>query len=330
MFLPLVYVGVGFLGIGGISFGIYKSLTVHKINKQIDQENLKILEQQSELLNQKNSLNKEINQLNSDILNRKLKKKELDEQLLNDTQSYSLLLETNKKISREAMAEYQKTLDNKYNEIELEFDSNVQLMKESYAKIQEDLMRAAAEESAKLDKIRATRAAAQEALLREKEIKEQKDFYCLSLDEQKKKDIQVLKTIEPQLSNVRVLRMLIWQTYIQKPLKALIANILGTNTVCGIYKITNQQTDECYIGQSVTVEKRWLDHAKCGLGIDAPASNKLYASMQQYGIWNFSWELLEECPREELDEKEKYYIDLYDSYNYGFNSNTGNKSKGEK
>ena len=198
MFLPLVYLGLGFLGIGGISFGIYKSLTVHKINKQIDQENLKILEQQSELLKMKISLNKEIKQLNSDILNKKLEKQELDERLLKDAQSYTLLLETNKKISREAMEEYQKTLDNRYSEIELEFDSNVKLMKESYAKIQEDLMRATAEESAKLDKIRATRAAAQEALLREKEIKEQKDFYCLSLDEQKKKDIQVLKTIEPQ------------------------------------------------------------------------------------------------------------------------------------
>ena len=51
MFLPLVCVGVGFLGIGGISFGIYKSLTVHKINKQIDQENLKILGYIDGLLN---------------------------------------------------------------------------------------------------------------------------------------------------------------------------------------------------------------------------------------------------------------------------------------
>ena len=92
------------------------------------------------------SLNKEIKQLNSDILNKKLEKQELDERLLKDAQSYTILLETNKKISREAMEEYQKTLDNRYNEIELEFDSNVQLMKESYAKLQEDLMRATAEE----------------------------------------------------------------------------------------------------------------------------------------------------------------------------------------
>ena len=47
--------------------------------------------------------------------------------------------------------------------------------------------------------------------------------------------------------------------------------------------------------------------------------------MQEYGIWNFSWEVLEECPREQLDEKEKYYIDLYDAKNFGYNSTKGNK-----
>ena len=81
MFLPLVYLGLGFLGIGGISFGIYKSLTVHKINKQIDQENLKILEQQSELLKMKISLNKEIKQLN-DCMIEKSKKRKLNTEIV--------------------------------------------------------------------------------------------------------------------------------------------------------------------------------------------------------------------------------------------------------
>ena len=119
--------------------------------------------------------------------------------------------------------------------------------------------------------------------------------------------------------------MLIWQTYWQKPLKALAANILGNKTVVGIYKITNTKTKECYIGQSVDIAKRWADHAKCGLGIDTPQGNKLYKAMMEYGIYSFSWELLEECPKEQLDEKEKYYIDLYDAYNYGYNSTKGNK-----
>ena len=50
--------------------------------------------------------------------------------------------------------------------------------------------------------------------------------------------------------------------------------------------------------------KRWKDHAKCGLGIDTPASNKLYKAMLEDGLYNFSFELLEKCSRDELNEKE--------------------------
>ena len=61
------------------------------------------------------------------------------------------------------------------------------------------------------------------------------------------------------------------------------------------------------------------------MGIDTPQGNKLYKAMQEYGVWNFSFEILEECPRDQLNEKEKFFIDLYDSYNYGYNSTRGNK-----
>ena len=65
---------------------------------------------------------------------------------------------------------------------------------------------------------------------------------------------------------------------------------------------------------------------KCGLDIDRPQGNKLYQSMIDCGIWNFTFELLEECPKAQLNEKERFYISLYNSYNYGFNSNEGIKS----
>ena len=45
--------------------------------------------------------------------------------------------------------------------------------------------------------------------------------------------------------------------------------------------------------------------------------------MQEDGLYNFRFELLEECPREQLNEKEKYYIDLYESITYGYNSQGG-------
>ena len=43
------------------------------------------------------------------------------------------------------------------------------------------------------------------------------------------------------------------------------------------------------------------------------------------GLWNFSFEVLEECPKEDLNEKERYYIQLYQSKEYGYNSTAGNK-----
>ena len=175
-----------------------------------------------------------------------------------------------------------------------------------------------------LDKIKATRLAAIQANVREQEIKEKLDFYCLTPKTADINDIKTLERIKLQLNNPRILSMLIWSTYFQKDMTALCNKVLGLKTITGIYKITNQENNKCYIGQSVDVAKRWKDHAKCGLGIDTPQGNKLYKEMQEIGIWNFSWELLEACPREQLNEKEKYYIELYQSKDYGYNTTKGN------
>ena len=47
--------------------------------------------------------------------------------------------------------------------------------------------------------------------------------------------------------------------------------------------------------------------------------------MQEYGIQNFSWEVLEECSKDLLNEKEKFYIELYQSKEFGMNKTQGNK-----
>lgn len=139
-----------------------------------------------------------------------------------------------------------------------------------------------------LDKISATRDAAIQAQLKEKEIKEQSDFYCLKVTQQEQNDIYALDSIKGRLNQPRILCMLIWSTFFQKQMTALCNNVLGTKPICGIYKITNQKTGECYIGQAVDIATRWKNHAKCGLGIDTPANNKLYKAIYEYDIWNFS------------------------------------------
>ena len=103
------------------------------------------------------------------------------------------------------------------------------------------------------------------------------------------------------------------------------SRVLGPDEKCGIYKITNKTNTLCYIGQAKKIRERWREHMKCGLGIDTPANNKLYQAMYKEGIDNFTFEMLEECTAADLDEKETFYINLYNSYDYGYNSNRGNK-----
>lgn len=178
-------------------------------------------------------------------------------------------------------------------------------------------------EKQELAKIKQIRIAATQAIIREKKIKEEKEFYSLSIDEVAKRDIEVLEQVKPKLANPRILSMLIWKTYYQKPMTTLCNNVIGTTKKSGIYKITNMKDNLCYIGQAVDLATRYKDHAKCGLGIDTPQGNKLYKAMIEDGLYNFTFEVLEECSRDLLNEREKYYIELYDSKNYGYNSVSG-------
>lgn len=91
----------------------------------------------------------------------------------------------------------------------------------------------------------------------------------------------------------------------------------------GIYKITNTITNQCYIGQSVEIEKRWKDHIYESKHLHH--KTKFYLALNQYGIDAFKFEVLEECPlnQEILDERERYWIEYYNSYKDGYNSTPG-------
>lgn len=291
-------------------------------------DNTKAKDEKNKLEYQISNLKLEKDKLNYEQLNTKNDIKNLKEQINIYTENLHQIDETisnSKQRSQEAFESYCDILDSAYRNTEEEYSELEDNLREAYAIAQEKLLAETSEIQKELDKIKATRTAAIEAQIREKKIKEQQSFYCLKISDADIADIQKLENIKKTLNKPRVLSMLIWQTWFQKPLKALAANILGTSTVTGIYKITNIITGECYIGQAADVASRWSEHAKCGLGIDTPAGNKLYKAMQEYGLQSFSWELLEKCDRAELNEKERYYIGLYDSVNYGYNILKGNK-----
>ena len=234
-------------------------------------------------------------------------------------------IDNQQEMSSNAFKNYCDILEKKYKEVEEEHDMEIEALNTAYSNLQLKLLREADEVRSDLDKIKATRTAAIEAARREKDIESNLTFYCLDISDADKIDIAKLEALKPSLNKPRVLSMLIWQTWFQKPLKALSSNVVGATDATGIYKMTNIKTKECYIGQAIHIKERWAEHAKCGLGIDTPAGNKLYKAIQEFGLWNFSFEVLEVCPQNQLNEKEKYYIDLYSSYDYGYNSTRGNK-----
>jgi group I intron endonuclease len=80
---------------------------------------------------------------------------------------------------------------------------------------------------------------------------------------------------------------------------------------CGIYKIENQINQKVYIGQSTNISTRWRRHRSEANNLNN--SYPLYCAMRKYGLENFSFEIIEECPREKLNEKEKYWISFFKS-----------------
>ena len=79
----------------------------------------------------------------------------------------------------------------------------------------------------------------------------------------------------------------------------------------GIYKITNKVNNHCYIGQSRNIAKRWIDHCSAANSpIHEAYEYPLYRAIRKYGIQNFSFEILEFCSINELNEKEQYWIKI--------------------
>lgn len=91
-----------------------------------------------------------------------------------------------------------------------------------------------------------------------------------------------------------------------------------------IYKISTTKSNKVYIGQTTkTVAERYRIH----LGARNSKGKKtlhLYRAMEKYGIETFSVEQIDSAnSQEELNEKERYWINYYDSIDNGYNMMQG-------
>ena len=91
----------------------------------------------------------------------------------------------------------------------------------------------------------------------------------------------------------------------------------------GIYKITNNFNHHLYIGQSIHIQKRWKEHQKSFK--ENKRKTVLQKAFHKYGFENFSFEVVEECEPDKLNEREMFYIAaLKPEYNMNIGG-TGNK-----
>lgn len=329
-----------------ISFFIGKKVSSKPIedkNEEIKKKNNELLKEQEKIkteLNKwkdkdkeneynfnlsKNKRNHELEKLDGDILRKKMELKHAEDRTKAENgKAIQIQKEYNEKLK--VIQDTEQLAKKAYEEQKENLEKDFVKDKEKIAQQKELLNKEIDDIQVELNSLKSTRAAAIEAARKEKQIHENMDEYCLILPREEERDIPLLREVQYKVSKPRAVAMAIWSAYYQPLAKNKFPKILGKQNVCGIYKITNQKTGECYIGQAVDIRKRWYDHVKAIIGIDTPVGNRLYAAAQEYGLNDFSFELLEECEGKDLDKKEKYFIELYQANVFGYNGNAGVKN----
>lgn len=172
--------------------------------------------------------------------------------------------------------------------------------------------------AAQVEQERITLNAAINAAKRAQLEQTKKDYYKIMLDSAAQSDIEHLRSIEPMLVHPEALNKIIWKVYYEKPTSDMIGRVVGSSVKTGIYKITHCATEMVYVGQSLDIAARFKQHLKRGLGAEAPTQNKLYPAMKKFGPEAFMFEIIEECDKSKLDDREKFWQNFFSAKTFGF------------
>lgn len=190
---------------------------------------------------------------------------------------------------------YRKVLEEKYKNLEENAQQEFQAKQRSYNNELSYLRK-------ELEDFRSRRDAVNEAIRRERELIEKEDFYKIQLTQNDIEDIKLLDSMRNHLCHKEVLPKVIWESIARRPVNEMIKRVVGQK-VGGIYKITYIPTGEAYIGRTVNFKDRWQAHIQTALGMEKVASSTLHTHMARNGIWNYSFEILEEVPKDKQSER---------------------------
>jgi group I intron endonuclease len=90
-----------------------------------------------------------------------------------------------------------------------------------------------------------------------------------------------------------------------------------------IYLIINKENGHKYVGQTTQpINKRWQQHIQ---EANRMSSKPLHRAFRKYGIDKFTMKVIDECDEMQLNEKEQYWIEQYNTFESaeGYNATSG-------
>ena len=287
-----------------------------RITQELDQE---IIAQNTKLQEENNSLNAEIYALSA---RRVEVSQSLHQMIENNRQSAEAVYESCMNEMQEKLSSHAQAIGDKYHQDEIDAQNEyLDTLRELMENVQTSIQSKRAELSEiedVLNNMKSLASAAVEANKRAHEMAEKVNFYRLVLSEEDIKEIEKLREVTPYLRNSEPLNKVIWKVYYENPYTDMIGRVIGKGVHTGIYKITNLENGMCYIGQAVNIADRWKQHIKRGIGAETPTRNKLYPAMLAIGVENFTFEIVEECDRIKLNEREDYWQDYFKAKEFGY------------
>lgn len=324
-----VYLLIGLFAGGLIGFGVTrlslapKLKAVEEIDQNVVQKNIELQQEQSNLIQSINQKKGELSQLVDDVILGQARAKSTVDQYYNDQL----------RNAKEKLAFKEKELQENYEKVCEEFSEKCasdqieymttyrETLEDCVAEFQMIIAKKAQELNALNYSLADAQSKVNAAVAANKRAEEEQnkiEFYRIQLSDIDKEEIKKLRAVIPYLREAEPLNKVIWKIYYENPTTDLIGRVIGSGIHTGIYKITNTINGKCYVGQAVNLAERWKQHIKRGIGADTPTRNKLYPAMYLSGVENFTFEVVEECDRNQLDIREDYWQDFFKAREFGY------------
>ena len=281
-----------------------KDDAIEEVNENLKKELTLLQQQLQDILFERNQKINELDKVVASISEEKESLKLMSEHLKDRIEVQAKQLSQYYKNEEES---YQQTYLNSLEEASKDFSNIISLKKEEIKQLTEEF-----------ETLRQITAAAIEADKRKLEKQENDKFYRVILTPIDVEEIKKIREVSLLLRNVEPLNKVIWKVYYEKPFSAMVGRVVGLTPITGIYKITNLKNGMCYVGQAVDIAARWKQHVKRGIGAETPTRNKLYPAMAEYGVENFSFEIIEQCSKEELNVREIFWQDYFKAKEFGY------------